>query len=69
MGQHPENLRSRVFCSSCGASEMRRYGMAPLGWQEMSDKNGRPTALCPTCVRNNLWLIEARLEFDPELGF
>jgi hypothetical protein len=68
MAVHPENLRSRVFCSSCGASEVRRHGITPLGWQEMPDKAGRQLALCPACVRGNLWLIEARLEIDPEFG-
>ena len=63
------NKRSRVFCSSCGGSEPRRYGLLPLGWQEMPDINNRPLALCPHCVRRNLWLIEARLELDSELGF
>jgi hypothetical protein len=40
----------------------------PLGWQEMPDVNGRMLALCPECVRRNLWLIEARLDFDPGSG-
>jgi len=25
-------------------------------------------ALCPDCVRRNLWLIEARLDIDPGAG-
>jgi hypothetical protein len=57
-----------VFCSSCGTSEPRRGGLSPLGWQEMPDKNNRVLALCPHCVRSNLWLIESRLELDPGLG-
>ncbi|MGH2807477.1 MAG: hypothetical protein ACRDKT_09385 [Actinomycetota bacterium] len=66
--QHSENLRSRVFCSSCGRSELRRHGIAPMGWQEMPDANKRMLALCPECVRRNLWLIEARLDIDPGAG-
>lgn len=65
----PEHLRNRVFCSSCGSSEMRRGGLLPLGWEEMVGADKRPLALCPQCVRNNLWLIEARLEIDPGSGF
>ena len=67
--QHPEHLRNRVFCTSCGASEMRRGGLLPLGWEEMTGADKRPLALCPQCVRTNLWLIEARLEIDPGSGF
>ena len=67
--EHSRNLRSRVFCSSCGISETRRHGLIPLGWQEMPDVNGRMLALCPECVRRNLWLIEARLDIDPGSGF
>ncbi len=37
-----------------------------MGWQEMPDKAGRQIALCPECVRRQLWLIEARLDIDPE---
>jgi hypothetical protein len=40
-----------------------------MGWQEMSDTNGRHISLCPECVRRNLWLIEARLDIDPGSGF
>lgn len=36
-----------------------------MGWQEMPDKDNRRLALCPDCVRRNLWLIEARLDIDP----
>lgn len=68
MGQ-PEGLRNRVFCSNCGKFEARRYGLVPLGWQEMPDANNRPIALCPDCVRRALWMIEARLDVDPEVGF
>lgn len=68
-GATPAHRRNRVTCSSCGASEQRRHGLPPLGWQEMPDKDNRPIALCPQCVRRNLWLIEARLDIDPELGF
>jgi hypothetical protein len=64
-----DGRRGRVFCSSCGVSELRRHGLVPLGWQEMPDKEGRALALCPQCVRRNLWIIEARLELDSELGF
>jgi hypothetical protein len=39
----------------------------PLGWQTLPDANGRVTALCPDCVRRNLWAIEARLDVDPTL--
>ena len=39
------------------------------GWQEMPDANNRRIALCPECVRRNLWLIEARLDVDPGSGF
>lgn len=67
--ERPGDLRNRVFCSSCGMSAGRRQGLAPLGWQEMPDANGRQMALCPECVRRNLWLIEARLDIDPETGF
>ena len=66
--EHPDNLRNRVFCSSCGRSETRRYGVAPIGWEEMPDTNGRRTALCSECLRRNLWLIEARLDIDPGSG-
>ena len=69
MGERPEGLRARVFCSSCGVSERRRHGQVPLGWQEMPDANDRMLALCPECVRRNLWLIEARLDIDPGAGF
>lgn len=68
MGERPENLRNRVFCSSCGVSEGRRQGVLPLGWQELPDANGRILALCPDCVRRNLWMIEARLDIDPGSG-
>ena len=47
---------------------MRRHDMVPLGWQELPDKDGRVLALCPDCVRRNLWLIEARLDIDPGAG-
>jgi hypothetical protein len=67
VAQHAPNLRSRVFCSSCGASAHRRHGLVPLGWQEMPDVNRRTIALCPDCVRRSLWLIEARLDVEPEL--
>lgn len=67
--ERPEGLRNRVYCSSCGTSGARRGGAPPLGWQEMPDANGRPLALCPDCVRRNLWLVEARLEIDPGSGF
>lgn len=66
MSEQQENLRNRVFCSNCGRFEVRRAGMAPLGWQEMPDANGRKIALCPECVRQALWMIEARLDVDPE---
>lgn len=70
MGERPEGhgLRNRVFCSSCGVSEARRHGLVPMGWQEIPDSNNRPLALCPECVRRNLWLIEARLDIDPGSG-
>jgi hypothetical protein len=64
MERHPGGLRNRVHCSSCGASAVRRHGVAPLGWEEMPDKDNQAVALCPSCVRRNLWLIEARLEID-----
>ncbi len=67
--QRPDNLRNRVFCSSCGISAARRQGLIPVGWQEMPDANNRPLALCPDCVRRNLWMIEARLDIDPGAGF
>jgi hypothetical protein len=69
MQADPSGLRNRVYCSSCGASTQRRNGVAPLGWQEMREHNGREIALCPQCVRRNLWLIEARLDLDPGAGF
>ena len=69
MGERPEGLRARVFCSSCGVSERRRHGQVPLGWQEIPAANDRMLALCPECVRRNLWLIEARLDIDPGAGF
>jgi hypothetical protein len=61
----PDNLRNRVLCSSCGTSSSRRHGLVPLGWQELPDARNRPVSLCPQCVRRSLWLIEARLDFDP----
>jgi hypothetical protein len=64
----PQELRNRVYCSSCGISAPKRQGLAPLGWQEMPDANNRTLALCPECVRRNLWLIEARLDIDPGAG-
>ncbi|CAN5671134.1 hypothetical protein BH24ACT26_BH24ACT26_04410 [soil metagenome] len=67
MAGPPENLRNRVHCSSCGAAGRRR-GLIPLGWQEIPDANGRMLALCPDCVRRNLWLIEARFDVDPGAG-
>lgn len=69
MSSPQDNLRNRVFCSSCGRTEMRRAGLIPLGWQEMPDANGRSLALCPECVRRALWMIEARLDIDTETGF
>ena len=63
-----QELRNRVYCSSCGISAPKRQGLAPLGWQEMPDANNRTLALCPECVRRNLWLIEARLDIDPGSG-
>jgi hypothetical protein len=36
-----------------------------MGWQEIPDANNRVLALCPDCVRRNLWMIEARLDIDP----
>ena len=68
MSIQPEK-RSRVYCSSCGASDIRRHGLTPLGWEEMADVSGRKIALCPHCVRRNLWLIEARLDLDPGSGY
>lgn len=64
-----EDLRNRVFCSSCGTSAGKRHGIIPLGWQQLPDANSRMMALCPECVRRNLWLIEARLDIDPGSGF
>ena len=69
MSERPDNLRNRVFCSSCGRMEARRHGVVPLGWQEMPDVDNRTIALCPQCVRRSLWLIEARLDIDPGSGF
>jgi len=66
MERRTGGLRNRVFCSTCGASAIRRHGVAPLGWEEMPDKGNRAAALCPSCMRRNLWLIEARLEIDFE---
>jgi hypothetical protein len=63
-----EGLRGRIFCSYCGKSEMRRHGLVPLGWEEMPDVNHRMIAICPNCVRRNLWLIEARFDIDPGSG-
>ena len=68
MSEQRGDLRNRVYCSSCGRSETRRYDVVPLGWQEMPDANNRRLALCPECVRRNLWLIEARLDIDPGSG-
>ena len=48
---------------------MRRGGILPLGWEEMTGADQRPLGLCPQCVRRNLWLIEVRLEVDPGSGF
>jgi hypothetical protein len=39
-----------------------------MGWQEIPDANDRKLALCPDCVRRNLWMIEARLDVDPGSG-
>ena len=66
--ERPGGLRNRVYCSSCGVTAERRSGIVPLGWQEMHEKNNRRLALCPECVRRNLWLIEARLDIDPGGG-
>jgi hypothetical protein len=30
----------------------------------MPDPTGRTIAMCPECVRTNLWLIEGRLDID-----
>ncbi len=68
MGEHSGALRNRVFCSSCGRFEARRHGLVPIGWQEFPNVNQRFIALCPDCVRRNLWMIEARLDIDPETG-
>ncbi|HWL64575.1 MAG TPA: hypothetical protein VNP73_01260 [Actinomycetota bacterium] len=68
MGDSVGDLRSRVYCSYCGASESRRHGLTPMGWQEMPDANNRPIAICPRCTRDNLWLIEGRLDLDPGSG-
>ena len=69
-GENREHLRNRVFCSTCGRSETRRHGLVPLGWQEIPDAGGRTMAMCPDCVRRNLWLIEGRLDVDPtETGY
>ena len=67
MGEPSFNLRNRVQCVSCGVSVPRRNGVAPLGWTEFVAELGRHSALCPACLRRNLWQIEARLDFDPEL--
>ena len=61
-------LRNRVFCSQCGTSAPRRGALPPLGWQEMPGAESRLLALCPECLRQNLWLIEARLEIGEEWG-
>jgi hypothetical protein len=63
-----DELRNRVFCSACGISATKRQGIPPLGWQVMPDANDRTIALCPDCVRSNLWMIEARLDIDPGSG-
>jgi hypothetical protein len=34
----------------------------------MPDAAGRKLAMCPDCVRHNLWLIEGRLDIDPGSG-
>lgn len=68
MTSQPEGLRGRIYCSYCGKSETRRHGLAPLGWQEMPDINERKIALCPECVRHQLWLIEGKLDLDPGSG-
>ena len=67
MAESTFNLRNRVECASCGVSAPRRNGVAPLGWTEFVAEHGRYNALCPVCLRSNLWHIEARLDFDPEL--
>lgn len=64
MAEH-QDLRGKVYCSSCGRAESKRNGIVPLGWQEMPDASDRKVALCPECVRRNLWMIEARLDIDP----
>jgi hypothetical protein len=42
--------------------------MVPIGWQVIPDASNRQLALCPECVRRNLWMIEARLDIDPGAG-
>lgn len=32
----------------------------------MPDRENRLVALCPDCLRRNLWLIEARLEIGED---
>lgn len=66
--EHPENLRHRVYCTQCGTWEARRHGLAPLGWEEMAVEGQPGIALCPDCVRRNLWLMESRLNFGPGSG-
>jgi hypothetical protein len=60
-----DSLRKRVICSFCGAMDRRRHGLVPLSWHEIT-AFGRAIAMCPDCVRRNLWQIEARLDVDPE---
>lgn len=69
MSEQSGDFRNKVVCSNCGKIETRRHGLVPMGWQEMPDANRRKIALCPDCVRHALWLIEARLDVDPESGF
>ncbi len=68
MQKQPDHLRKRVFCRSCGTVGTRRFGQAPIGWQEFPGTGGTKT-LCPKCVRDNLFIIEAGFDFDSELGF
>jgi hypothetical protein len=34
----------------------------------MPDANNRRIAICPQCTRQNLWLIEGKLDLDPGSG-
>lgn len=47
-----------VVCALCGAAGGER---PPLDWM-LSTEEGRTVAYCPSCARDNLRAIEAKLD-------